>query len=222
MKDLFHFSLFERRGAFSLLAMALCLFLLPRWWGRRAQERVIVQVDIAVTQATTPDRPFPGSATLSDKPAEVSTGPGKTTTQEAAARIPINQADENQWATLRGIGPVLSGRIVRFRDKLGGFASIGQVGETYGLPDSVFQSIRHRLVLDQEHRKLRINQLSAEELAEHPYVNWRQAKAVVAYRQASGPFRRAEDFAVLRVFSEEDHQRIRPYLDFSIGLVDMQ
>ena len=38
------------------------------------------------------------------------------------------------WQKLRGVGPSFSKRIVKFRDRLGGFYSIEQVGETYGLP----------------------------------------------------------------------------------------
>ena len=55
--------------------------------------------------------------------------------------IDINTATAEEWQQLRGIGPGYSKRIVNFRNKLGGFTSIGQVGETYGLPDSVFQKI---------------------------------------------------------------------------------
>ncbi|NJL77073.1 MAG: helix-hairpin-helix domain-containing protein, partial [Saprospiraceae bacterium] len=33
-------------------------------------------------------------------------------------------------------------RIVKFREALGGFASVEQVAETYQLPDSTFQKIK--------------------------------------------------------------------------------
>ncbi|HEY6436162.1 MAG TPA: helix-hairpin-helix domain-containing protein, partial [Ignavibacteriaceae bacterium] len=59
--------------------------------------------------------------------------------------ININEADTSLFIQLPGIGSKLSQRIINFRDKLGGFYSVDQVGETFGLADSVFQKIKSRL-----------------------------------------------------------------------------
>ena len=56
--------------------------------------------------------------------------------------VNINTADTSAFIALPGIGNKLALRIVNFRDKLGGFYSIDQIGETYGLPDSVFRKIK--------------------------------------------------------------------------------
>ena len=62
--------------------------------------------------------------------------------------IDVNIADTTAFISLPGIGSKLATRIVNFRDKLGGFYSIDQIGETYGLPDSSFQKIKQYLKLD--------------------------------------------------------------------------
>lgn len=62
--------------------------------------------------------------------------------------IDINTATAEEWKSLPGIGEVLSNRIVRFRDKIGGFGSIQEVSKTYGLRDSVFQKLIPYLKLD--------------------------------------------------------------------------
>lgn len=62
--------------------------------------------------------------------------------------IRINTATAEEWEVLPGIGPVLSTRIVRFREKLGGFESVQQVSKTYGLSDTVFRLILPYLRLD--------------------------------------------------------------------------
>ncbi len=59
--------------------------------------------------------------------------------------IDVNQADTTAFIALPGIGSKLASRIVNFRNKLGGFYSVEQVGETFGLPDSTFQLIKPRL-----------------------------------------------------------------------------
>ena len=56
--------------------------------------------------------------------------------------IDINTATAEEWKSLPGIGEILSARIVKFRESLGGFSSVEQVAKTYGLKDSTFQLIR--------------------------------------------------------------------------------
>ena len=67
-------------------------------------------------------------------------------------KININQASISDWGRLPGIGKVLAGRIVKFRNKLGGFTSINQLGKTYGLSDSVFQTIQPYLIFETENQ----------------------------------------------------------------------
>jgi DNA uptake protein ComE-like DNA-binding protein len=62
--------------------------------------------------------------------------------------IDINEADSAQWESLYGIGPYLAKRIITFRESLCGFVSVEQVKETYGLRDSVFQSIKTCLTIE--------------------------------------------------------------------------
>jgi DNA uptake protein ComE-like DNA-binding protein len=62
--------------------------------------------------------------------------------------IDINSADTTSFIALPGIGSKLAARIINFRDKLGGFYSVAQVGETFGLPDSTFQKIKQYLKLE--------------------------------------------------------------------------
>lgn len=62
--------------------------------------------------------------------------------------INVNSATAEDLKALPGIGDVLSERIVHFRNKLGRFSSIDEVGKTYGLPDSTFQKIKPYLVLE--------------------------------------------------------------------------
>lgn len=63
--------------------------------------------------------------------------------------IDINLAGPEQWMKFPGIGEVLAARIVKFRDKIGGFTTIDQVGKTYGIKDSLFQLMKPLLILEQ-------------------------------------------------------------------------
>lgn len=126
--------------------------------------------------------------------------------------IDINKATREEWTTIKGIGPGFSKMIISYREKLGGFYKIDQVSETYGLPDSTFQSIKPFLLIDEVNEKIDLNTVTIDGLKAHPYLNYKQAKAVVNYRHNHGDFATVEDIVKVRVFSVEDVERIAPYL----------
>lgn len=134
----------------------------------------------------------------------------------ALSSIDINTASAEVFQTLRGIGPTRSKRITNFREKLGGFYAIDQVGATYGVPDSVFQAIKPYLTLETKvFRQLKINTMSAEELAGHPYISRKLATALIKYKANNGPFRSAEDLAKVRILKAADRKKLLPYIDFT-------
>ncbi len=109
--------------------------------------------------------------------------------------IEINSADTTDWMSLPGIGKYRSRRIINFREKLGGFWNIDQVGECYSLPDSIFRQIKQYLTVDTSLvRKQNINLLNKKQLLAHPYVAWRHAKYILSYRDVHGPYQNMNDF----------------------------
>ena len=128
--------------------------------------------------------------------------------------VDINRANMEAWMSLPGIGETRARQLVSFREKLGGFISVEQIGEMYGLPDSVFQSMRQYLVLNNAAlRKININALSVAELDAHPYISKRQAELIVAYRDQHGAFVSSEDLGKMRAFSDQSWlAKIKPYL----------
>ena len=128
--------------------------------------------------------------------------------------VDINKADEKKWEALYGIGPYFAKKIVRFRESLGGFASIDQVGQTYHLPDSTFRKIKSHLILSPITRKIHINHEDEVSLKKHPYIDWKQAKVIIAYRSKHGPFSNTTELGKIKILSSEDVKRLDPYLSF--------
>jgi competence protein ComEA len=129
--------------------------------------------------------------------------------------IDINQATPEEWQLLRGIGPGYSKRIANFRDKLGGFYAIGQVAETFGLPDSTFRQIKPYLKLSPVFRKINVNTATLEELKMHPYLSNFQATVLFNYRKQHGNFETMEDLKGIKAaFDDSDWERLEPYLIF--------
>ncbi|WP_127133201.1 helix-hairpin-helix domain-containing protein [Pseudoflavitalea rhizosphaerae] len=129
--------------------------------------------------------------------------------------IDINTADTSAWMNFPGIGSRLAFRIVKYRDKLGGFHSPDQVGETWALPDSTFQKIKPWLQCNSDVlRKLPINTADIEELKQHPYLRWQVANAIVQYRQHHGPFRSAADLQKIILVTPVLITKIAPYIEY--------
>ncbi|RZL20353.1 MAG: helix-hairpin-helix domain-containing protein [Pedobacter sp.] len=127
--------------------------------------------------------------------------------------IDINTADTSAFIALPGIGSKLSARILAFRDKLGGFYSVEQVGETYGLPDSTFQKIKERLQVDENNiRKMNVNTATKDELKAHPYIRWNLANAIVEYRNQHGSFKNMEELKNIALVDEPTFSKISHYL----------
>ncbi len=129
--------------------------------------------------------------------------------------IDINSASAAEWQQLRGIGPYWAGRFVKFRESMGGFVSTDQIGEIYGLPDSVFQKIAGQLAIESPiPSPLPINAATIDELRAHPYISRKLARVLVAYREEHGPYTGPEDMSQIRMLSANKLAKLMPYLSF--------
>ncbi len=129
--------------------------------------------------------------------------------------VEINSADTTALIELPGIGPAFARSIVKFRDALGGFHSLDQLAEVYILqdkPDAVLK-LKQVLILDTTVvRRILINTCTVEELAAHPYVRWKLAKPLIAYRTQHGPFKQVSDIKGCAAIREEVFRKLAPYL----------
>lgn len=126
--------------------------------------------------------------------------------------IELNSADSIQLKQLPGIGAVLSKRIVKYRDLLGGFYSIDQLKEVYGLNEQTVQLVGKNVKLDEAKiRKLNLNFEDVNELSRHPYLKTNLAVKIVKFRTKYGSIR---DCSVLRdsmILNIDEYNRIKPY-----------
>lgn len=127
--------------------------------------------------------------------------------------VDINTADTSTFKTFPGIGSKLSQRIINFRDKLGGFYSVEQVGETYLLPDSTFQKIKPYLLLNTVPlQKIGINSATLDVLKNHPYIRFHVGNAIVQYRNQHGNFTSVEEIRKIMIVTDSVYTKVAPYL----------
>lgn len=127
--------------------------------------------------------------------------------------IDLNSADTIQLQLLNGIGSKLSKRIIIFRDALGGFYSIEQLKEVYGLKPEIIEKNLEKITISGEVKKININTCSAEELKEHPYIyKWNIANSIVNYRNLHGKYITIEDVKRTDLVNEDLYSKLAPYL----------
>jgi len=129
------------------------------------------------------------------------------------ATVDIYRSDSAAFERLRGVGPSMAGRIVRYRERLGGFFMVEQVQEVYGMSDSLWLLVRPQLkevgmpVL----RKIDLNLVPADLMNRHPYIGYRLSEQIDRYRRQH-PFTRVDELRRLPLFSEEIYRKLVPYL----------
>lgn len=88
--------------------------------------------------------------------------------------VELNSADSIQLEKLSGIGKVLSVRICKYRNRLGGFYSVIQLKEVYGIKDSLYNFIIQKNNITADTlliRKINIQTADFKTLIKHPYFN---------------------------------------------------
>lgn len=129
--------------------------------------------------------------------------------------IDINLADSIELIKLPGIGTVLAARIVKYRNKLGGFHSINQLMEVYGLKPEAIQNLEPKITINlNTFVKVDINNLTFKDLAKHPYVGYRNAKLISAYKNQHGKFTSETELLKVKEIDNEKITKLLPYLEF--------
>lgn len=127
--------------------------------------------------------------------------------------VDINCADTNDLKELRGIGSVYANRIVRYRNRLGGFYCKEQICEVYGITDSLYRTIAPHMTIDSTlTQKIDINNISLDSLKRHPYLDYWQAKAIIQYRNTSQHYREPQDLMLVSLIDKNTFDKIKPYI----------
>jgi len=136
--------------------------------------------------------------------------------ESAMILIDLNDADSMDLVALKGIGPVFASRILKYRKLLGGYCTLEQLHEVWGLPDSTVETISSALAIkNPELEKINLNSSTIEELAAHPYIDWNLARGLVNYREQHGEFSSMNDLNKIYLFNDSLIQRILPYLELA-------
>lgn len=128
----------------------------------------------------------------------------------------INLATKEDLIKIYGIGEAISIRILTQKDKLGGFVSMEQLKDIWGLSPEVVQNLNTHFTITKlpNLHKIDINNASLKELSQFFYFKYEIAKQIVKYRSMNGDFKNIEDLIKINAFPVEKANFIALYLDF--------
>lgn len=207
----------EQRGIIALVVLCILAFIAPRIY---LYVKPVSQADNSAAQQQVAAFIAEYERSQSDR-VEVDTDDvqpakyisAKATDGDVTQRaLDINKATAADFEKLRGIGPVLATRIVKFRGVLGGFASVAQLREVYGLPDSTYRAISSALrVQAGQVQQLNINTGSYKDFKAHPYLR-PFAKDIESYRGKNGNYKQVADLKNITGITDSIYRKMAPYI----------
>ncbi len=129
--------------------------------------------------------------------------------------VELNSADTTLLMQVRGVGRFLARGIVRFRTQSGGFVSVEQLRDVYGMREENYLKIKDSFRVNQGLvQKIQVNTASVDKLKNHPYLNFYQAKAIYELRRKVGKLKSVHDLKQIEQLDEQTLVKLTPYLSF--------
>lgn len=125
--------------------------------------------------------------------------------------INLVTADTTQLKKIPGIGSGWARAILNYGKRLGGYVAVGQLQEIEGFPE---ESLPYFSIANPQTEKINLNTATLAQLRKHPYVNFYQAKAICDYRRLKGKLTSLSQLHLLKDFTSEAIERLRPYVAF--------
>ena len=128
----------------------------------------------------------------------------------------INQATQEDLIRIYGIGQAISIRILKFKESLGGFVSMEQMNDVWGLSPEVVQQLKTNFKISAlpNLKKIDVNNATIKELEQFPYFKYNLAREIVIYRSMNGDIKNVGDLTKIKGMSNENANIIALYLDF--------
>nr|WP_315178428.1 helix-hairpin-helix domain-containing protein [uncultured Flavobacterium sp.] len=130
--------------------------------------------------------------------------------------IDINQATKEDLIKIYGIGEAISLRILKQKENLGGFVSMEQMKDVWGLSPEVIENLNSHFKVSvlPNFKKIDVNNASLKELSQFYYFRYALAKEIVTYRSMRGNINNIEDLTKIKGFPVDKAKIIGLYLDF--------
>jgi len=127
--------------------------------------------------------------------------------------VEINGADTSMLENLKGVGAAFAGRIIKYRNLLGGFYKKEQLLEVFGMDTARYAGFAGQLEINSELiKKKNLNTVEFKELLKHPYLEYYLVKSIFDYKDKNGRFDSVAELCKVNLIYKELYEKISPYL----------
>ncbi|ARS38670.1 hypothetical protein CA265_02815 [Sphingobacteriaceae bacterium GW460-11-11-14-LB5] len=129
--------------------------------------------------------------------------------------VDINRADSAQLDEIKGIGGTFALRIIKYRERLGGFYKKEQLLEVYGLDSTKYAEIKDQIEISNTPLKtINLNTATFNDLKRNPYLSYKQINAIIQYRKQHGNYSGISDLKKIVLLNQQVIDKITPYISF--------
>jgi competence protein ComEA len=127
--------------------------------------------------------------------------------------IELNSADTFELQRLRGIGSSFAKRIVKYRERLGGFTDKSQLMEVFGMDTARYHGVMANLAVNRDSiHKINLNIVTFKDLMKHPYFPFGITKSIILYRKDHKVFKNIEELKSIPGVNDSIFRKIRVYV----------
>lgn len=130
------------------------------------------------------------------------------------SNININNIDSANLDQLPGIGSAIARRILRFREKMGGFYSPHQMIEIPKIDTTLIEFMMPHVIIDKSQLIMLNVQVDYKQLYKHPYVGPNKAKILGPFL-IQHPKLTHQEWEEMKGITAEEKTKIAPYLHFT-------
>lgn len=138
--------------------------------------------------------------------------PDKELNKDVIRKIFINRASFADLMKIPELTPRIAGRIINYRELLGGYYSYDQLDEVYGMTDSLRIHIMDYLFIDLENiTELSIKEIDFATMLRHPYLEKEHVKNFFELKDFYGDSIKLKHIKDNRIFPDSIFDRMEPY-----------
>ncbi len=185
------------------------------------QFQQVTRVSDSLLKTIAPYFKFPDWVTNKNNKRSVTKSPstalrtGSVETSKNVIIKDLNSATAEELIAVRGIGQKLSQRIVKYRNKLGGYLINEQLYEVWYLDKEIADRVLQRFVVLKKPsiKKINVNTATFKEVLSIVYIDYELTKKIFNYRDEVAELQSLEELKKIDGFPLEKFDRIALYLE---------
>ncbi len=145
------------------------------------------------------------------RPKRISKEKGESVEYEKE-KVELNTATFDELIQINGIGDYYADKIIEYRTKLGGYHEKEQLLELWKFTSEKLDEIGDQITVNGSVQKLNINDVSYDDLRQHPYISSKVANSIVKMRTQRGKYENLEDLLESKLIDFELFNKLEPYI----------